>query len=462
MTAENNASEILTCDWCGAIIEDDCIEVDGHRFDDAECAEAMGYRECETCGEWFRASDEGSVYIDGHWFCDEDCAHDGGWERCIHCGSWVKADDAIWPDDGNAGPYCDGHCAESDNYSRCEVCGDWVSDRYGYWVNTSDGEQFWCDSCRDYGAHYCDGCDELWADDDFDGDYCPNCCHAESSYLHEYGYRPYIQKYGDGGPTLGTELETDASSYADRGAYCDDLAGINGFNEHFWLTEDGSLDNGVEITSQPMTLSYHVKIRDMYEEISDTANLYGFRSHDAGTCGLHINIGSDFFGKTIEAKELAGYKLLRLCQRFEKPLMTFSRRTNDRWCHYHTSCDFTPKKDEKVSVLKAQNPNAYDSDEGMFDKARKAHRGSCHSDCVNLGHISQRIEVRIFRGTLKWSTYYASLALVEGMCHIVKNHGTEYLESLDWYSFIEEAVERCAEPFAKQCLVDYLDEKGLL
>lgn len=469
MTTENNATanaEIITCDFCGAIIEGEAIEVDGKHFCDAGCAMNAGYRECANCNEWFAGSADDCQYIAGEWFCSMDCAHECGWEQCVECGEWVKDSDAIWADDGDYGPYCSGSCAQRDNNFQCDRCGEWHHNDDNYVVSVEGGwHEHWCYDCWSEYARTCERCEEDWDEDCLDSrGRCPDCHNNDSEHLHEYGWTPHLEYYGedmDEEPTLGIELETDGGD--ERGDYCDELWEIPQFSKLCWMTEDGSLDNGVEITTMPMTLSYHVKMLPMYESISETASRYDFVSHNGGRCGLHVNIGSDFFGNSRKAKELGGYKLLRLCQRFERQLMTFSRRTSDRWCHYHTSCDFAPKKDvEKISVLKASSPYAYDDDEGMFTKARKAYGTSCHSDCVNLSHISSRIEIRIFRGTLKWTTYFASLALANGMAHIAKNHGCEYIEDVDWYTFIDEVASLCKEPYAKECLENYLDEKGLL
>lgn len=459
-------SEVRTCAHCGAVETEGAtpIEIGGNWYCSEECVRAAGYELCHVCGELGYADD--GYFIGDEWYCSDTCAERDGYHECYHCGTWVHEDDEIEIDGYH---FCRPECAEEEDYRQCQRCGDWCYIDHICTVHNEYGAEDWCEWCADYHATICDDCDEYWDEDciscDDEGDYhCPNCRGREdrTSYLMHYGYTPELVFYGEGGktPYLGVELETDGGT--NRGGYCNALHEIEGFSNLCWMTEDGSLLNGVEITTMPMTLGYHVKMLPMYESIGETAANFNFVSHNGGRCGLHVNIGSDFFGNSRMAKELGGYKLLRLCQRFERQLMIFSRRTSDRWCRYHTSCDFTPRKDaEKISVLKASAPSAYDDDEGMFTKARKAHGTSCHSDCVNLGHINQRIEIRIFRGTLKWETYFASLALATGMAHIAKNHGTEYIEDVDWYTFIDELVDIVDEPTAKKYLVDYLDEKGL-
>lgn len=432
----NNQGQVVVCNYCGTII----YELDG--------SIAEGLHESDV------------VEINSKFYCDEDCAHSDGWEQCSECGEWVSDHDHDRVEI-NDHLFCCEDCAERWGYVRCDRCGDWVLEsRSGEVISSGDAET-WCDDCRWDHARACYRCgnefdeEDTHYDEDSDEYYCESCFeHIGSIHLHEYGWTPYLTFYGSGSPFLGVELETDGGD--ERGQYVNTLQAIEGFPEHFWMTQDGSLQNGVEITSHPMTLAYHMSIAGMYEEIGNAASRYGFGSHDGGRCGLHVNVDAEWFGKTLEAKELAGYKLLRLCQRFERQFMTFSRRTSDRWCHYHTYVDFTPKKKAMPSV------HNVDEDESMFAKAKKARGTSCHADCVNLGHIRSRIEIRIFRGTLRWNTYFAALALVNGMCHIVKKRGTDYIEDVDWYTFAHDVLANVDEPKAAEYLREYMQEKELL
>ena len=152
-------------------------------------------------------------------------------------------------------------------------------------------------------------------------------------------------------------------------------------------------------------------------------------------------------------QDAGGYRMMRLLQRFERQFMTFSRRTSDGWCHYKTCDDYTPKKTVVSIIPKEIEPS-------MLVKSRRMKRETSHSQALNFQH-GATFEFRIFRGTLKWSTYFAALALVNGMCHTAKAHSSVWIEDVDWYTFINEVVDRCDEPTAKQYLVDYLGEKGL-
>ncbi len=432
---------------------------------------AVSTIECDSCGEVIGyVNDEGEdvyryedeVVIEcGHVWCSYDCAHNDGYDYCTQCGEWHQENDMVYVED--AGVFCDSYCAERYGCFRCEHCEEW---RYGDSDYVS-GEQ-WCDDCVQHDARWCDRCqrsypeDEVCYHEETDQDLCDGCYERvrednDDIHLHSYGWTPILRWYGSAvaSPYLGVELETDGGSR--RGAYVRELQALcvdgKEFGEHFWMTGDGSLQNGVEITGHPMTLSYHVALAPMYSAISKTANGYGFKSHDGGRCGLHIHVNRSFFGKSRAVQDAGGYKMMRLLQRYERAFTMFSRREDNHWCNYHTSCDYTPKKDEvKISHHVGERK--------LFDKAWDMACETRHEQALNFQH-SETFEFRIFRGTLKWETYYACLALVNGMCHTAKAHGSTWVETVSWYDLMDEVVSRVDEPTAKKHLEDYLEAKGL-
>jgi hypothetical protein len=75
--------------------------------------------------------------------------------------------------------------------------------------------------------------------------------------------------------------------------------------------------------------------------------------------------------------------------------------------------------------------------------------------CINLQNDST-IEFRIFRGTLKYTTFVATLQLVNEICNICKRATTEDVESMCWADFVSQIdTENRAE------LVEYLKIRGL-
>ena len=440
-----------------------------HLYESEQSARRHGWRVCDNCGEWFRITYDNSEYvqIDDKCYCSQSCAREDGWERCDRCGQWVCREDAFRPNDYDV--FCSDYCAIRSGWRRCECdgCGEWTYEPYS--VYTNGGIEQWCEDCYDSYTDTCDGCGHAYPSEelehtDYGECYCPDC--SCRNHLHEYGYTPDIKFFGgnawDVKPPLfmGVELETDSGW--DQGEYAADLDEILGFADHFWMTEDSSLDNGVEITGHPMTLAYHVSLRPLYEEIAEVAKRHRYVSHNSGNCGLHVHVNRRFFGKSGILQDAGGYKMLRMLQRFEKQFMIFSRRKDDYWCHFNKERGETYVPEDKVCINK--KPSRFYDGREQFGELKMAQlmvgNEHGHAQALNFQHRNT-FEFRIFRGTLKWTTYFASLGLVEGMCWTAKAHGSTWVETVDWYTLIGEIVGNVTEPFAKECLENYLDEKGL-
>ncbi|MGN1411442.1 MAG: hypothetical protein ACI4WH_02890 [Oscillospiraceae bacterium] len=161
-------------------------------------------------------------------------------------------------------------CAE-DKCCTCDCCGDliWCSDDFG-----EDGVIL-CEDC--YNNHYCrcECCNELlnendvyWLDDDC---YCEECYNNRlaNEVIEDYSYKPEPIFYGEGNRYYGIELEVDkGGSYSNYAEQILDTANVR--NQHIYIKSDGSLDDGFEIVSHPMTLDYHINEMD-WESVLQTA-----------------------------------------------------------------------------------------------------------------------------------------------------------------------------------------------
>ena len=83
---------------------------------------------------------------------------------------------------------------------------------------------------------------------------------------------------------FGVELEIDEGGK--NGDNADTLLGIgNRVAEHIYIKSDGSLSDGMEIVTHPMSLRYH-KDKMPWAEIMRSAIRMDYRSHKTSTCGL--------------------------------------------------------------------------------------------------------------------------------------------------------------------------------
>ena len=73
---------------------------------------------------------------------------------------------------------------------------------------------------------------------------------------------------------------------------------------------------------------------------------------------------------------------------------------------------------------------------------------------VNLEN-ENTVEMRIFRGTLKYSTFTATLQMVDEICDFAVSLSDEELQNLTWLDFVQRITSD------KQELIDYLKVKRL-
>lgn len=94
--------------------------------------------------------------------------------------------------------------------------------------------------------------------------------------------------------------------------------------DFLYFKHDGSLDEGCELVTHPMSPEYMMSDagKKMWRDICEAALAEGMRSHDTSTCGLHVHVSRDFFGKTGMAQELTELKLIETVDRLFEPSST--------------------------------------------------------------------------------------------------------------------------------------------
>ena len=169
-----------------------------------------------------------------------------------------------------------------------------------------------------------------------------------------------------------------------------------------------------------------------WEVILHEAIKMGYRSHQTSTCGLHIHVNRNAFGDNqAEQEEVIG-KILFLIEKHWNEVFCFSRRSQynmNRW-----SARYGYEKTGKEILKKAKC-----SDHGRYST-------------VNLCNYST-IEFRLFRGTLKYNTFIATLQFVDTICDVAISMSQSELEELSW----SELVKRIEHPE----LIQYLKERRL-
>ena len=352
---------------------------------------------------------------------------------CAVCGGEYDLDQRREFDDQDLCP----DCLEQET-ETCSICGERIwSDN-----NAGDSDTPLCQSCYERLYTNCTRCGALipnarvfYAWDDV-GNEEPLCrdCYSHSTRpkaIQDYYYKPDPIFYGKGPRYFGVELEIDGAGECSENAQeILDLA--NGERELVYCKHDGSLNDGFEIVTHPMALKFHQKNMPWREILREAVSM-GYRSHQAGTCGLHVHVSRAAFGKTYQEQDSAIARVLYFFEKHWEELLKFSRRTPRQLEHWAARYGY---KEHPKDIL---------------DHAKKGTNGSRYT-CVNLQNDST-IEFRIFRGTLKYNTLIATLQLVERICDVAIFLSDEELKAMSWTTF----VSGCQAPE----LVQYLKERRL-
>ncbi len=313
----------------------------------------------------------------------------------------------------------------------CDACGERIYSEDA----VEDSNYTLCESCFDEDYVRCADCDRILRRDRayWDGDdnaYCASCWDEHCDIIHEYSYTPDLVFHGKGLRHFGVELEIDGGG-TDR-YNAEKLLNIaNAEAENLYIKTDGSLDEGLELVTHPMTLEYHLNEMP-WAEVLRKAQEMDYLSHAAGTCGLHVHISRLAFGCTYEQQEAAIARLLYFVEKFWAELLRFSRRTQgqmNRWASRY-GMKLTPTD---------QMSHAKNSCAGRYT-------------AVNLTN-SDTVEIRMFRGTLKLNTLKATLQMVNHLCEVAVSMSDSEVQDLSWFDFLDMVHE--------PELIQYLKERRL-
>lgn len=282
---ENEEKDIITCYFCGCVIED------------IECAEYTYISSYNNEKEWVCDS-----CLDNEYFtcdcCGNRCLNDEGRE----CEGDYLCEDCI-----------ENHCCE------CEDCGRLIYTDNAYWVNRRDC--YLCENCYDS-----------------DNDERIDCIEDYHYYNTDKGYLMANDEEMTQFIGFGFELEVEAPDFD----ACRDTAEAlhDKFNRELMLEKDGSLtDYGFEIITRPMSLKYYENEgKELLKEVTSLCLSNGCLSDKTRTCGLHIHVSRAFFDNDEQID--------KLCYFYEvhyKELMKIGRRKETSYClpFFDTERDIT-------------------------------------------------------------------------------------------------------------------------
>jgi len=366
------------------------------------------------------------------------------------------------------------HCGESVNgesfcndcacyYRLCCECGDWVRRTDSVYVEGID--DYFCSRCLESECCYCQNCDEWYYLDGIAGDSCPQCYPHGSNHIKPYSYTPDcvfgMHDYSKGKNTkeskklvkysahgvrakgkskklfIGIENETE-----NNGArlQTNELAEMlmNQFegDDVIYLKEDGSLNDGFEIVSHP--IAFNVWKTGIIDEIFEMTK-HGLRSHETGTCGLHLSLSRGAFdrGHLYRFSRLVYFnphfvgkfsrrKLSRLLQ-WGNPFYSYAIGENptdvrgsidgsDYKKHYFVNCIGNALYTTRSLALNHRND-----------------RGTA----LNLPQ--NRVEFRSPRGTLKKETFYANIEFAQSLFEFTQETSAENLKPFLFKKWVDKS-----------------------
>lgn len=353
--------------------------------------------ECSICGHEIHRD---VFQVEGQYICD-NCYYEETFQ-CDCCKGRFLSNNAYGDDNIQI---CSG-CYE-DHYHRCVNCNTLVYSEDVYWVD---------------GTPYCCECYDEYNNEDWIKDYY----YKPSPNYHKCRDESQVRYYG-------VELEIDKGGKIEDNA--EDICNIaNRKSDVLYIKSDSSLDEGMELVSHPCTLKYH-RNELPWVDIMKKAIQLDYCSHNTSTCGLHVHIGRAELGETVEQQDEVISRIMFFLESHWNEMYKFSRRSEysiERWASRYGY------KDKPKDIL---------------DKAKKNNVKGRYT-CVNITNGST-VEIRIFKGTLKWNTFIATLELVDTICDNAVRLTDDEIHKQSWNDFVIAINPEYHE------LVKYLKEKRL-
>ena len=302
----------------------------------------------------------------------------------------------------------------------CHSCGNMMNPNDTHTIN---GDEI-CNDCfhRDYRT--CSSCGDIVHRHHMGSSRCNNCLP-----INGYGTTSVLEFQGgttsqreDGRDYLGVEIELECDRSDDRN---DVAAPMKRVNPSLDFKSDGSLNHGFEIVSQPATLQHHTSEHGaQWAEILRIARGSGCKSHDTTTCGIHVHVGRDSLDSDTEIK------MAYFVNMYENFMKKFARRGYNNYAQKRV-------KSLDQSALTAHS---------RYDSFNQIH--------------SATVEIRMFRGTLKESTFMATIEFVDALINFSRAH--TYASFADEQTCVKKFIAYTEKKVRKYPhLYSYICERGI-
>lgn len=211
----------------------------------------------------------------------------------------------------------------------------------------------------------------------------------------------FLPLRGKKGRHIGIEIEVegvDWRSDCDRALVTDRLGAI--VNR---IVSDSSLEGKcMEIITQPMTKEYFRAKQYRFKELMRALKASGATAYDNNRCGLHVHISKELF------EEQQAINVQNFIYTNKEIIRKLAQRSTEKFNNWSKPCyDTNRVSDAKFSAF--SNKDSY----GTY-------------------------EIRVFRGTLEYSTFISHVELVFAL---IEHFATKNIQSLDFDTFFNETVK---------------------
>lgn len=322
-----------------------------------------------------------------------------------------------------------------------------------------DGHKF-CSSCHahvlstynTYGGYFVDG---YFISEELTVPEKRQILFAEHAQIQDYDYNPenlYDMSTNRDIPSLGVELEVD-SEYEDDTDLDTEAAAtmaqmiIARTDDHVYLMSDGSLSNGFEMATYPADVYQHMN-PDLFNYEPAFRNIVraGYRGHDAGSAGIHVHISRDFFGYNRSEQLYRASLMAYIMESNWDEFVKFSRR------RYHHLEQWAKKKEAKYWY----DQNSVKDQETMRESFVQEYDMDKYV-AFNINH-RHTFELRIFRSTLNYTTYLATLQFVHNFAMLAKRIDLGEAQLITFKDIIKEhSFDELNQYVAERFGSDYLN-----
>jgi hypothetical protein len=245
-----------------------------------------------------------------------------------------------------------------------------------------------------------------------DGEY-----HYEEEFngsIESYSYKPkpkfnFIKGEDKNSLFFGLELEIENEEDKIRNKYAAQKITQILTEDIVYLKSDGSLSNGFEIVTHPMSFAFIKSIPEKFSLMLEYLKNNGFRSYNSTTCGMHIHISKENF---------TTWQLFRFMSFFndnKEFIVKLSQRDESKL--------------KKWASLSDEN-----RDELMYKtiSVKKGKDNFSRYSAINLCN-DKTIEIRIFRGTLAQGSFFKNIEFCQALFEYTRDYSIVTLQGFKEY-----------------------------